>query len=225
MTTEPNTFTEETQEFVSVAEPTAVNSITPMFSDLSPQGPEKNPASNSGISGNSGSGAPTRKHDGQFAAARPWRFQPGQSGNPKGGPPQKKLQQSSDLLRSGMAETLPRAPDLTYSELTNSSSQIPANFSNIETLTLNGNVGNAKAPPATAKRRCGYPSELAPNAIIINRDFSQPKSLRFWNSRPRVPLQMIATLRKNRVYWRGCGERVGERRRDPRGLIRHVSWH
>jgi len=85
MTTELNTFTEETQEFVSVAQPTAVNSITPMFSDLSPQGAKKNPASNSGISGNSGSGAPTRKHDGQFAAARPWRFQPANPATPKAG--------------------------------------------------------------------------------------------------------------------------------------------
>jgi len=114
---EQNIFTEETPEFVSVAEPIPANSITPTFSELSPQSPEKNSASNSGITGNSGSEAPDRNHKGQFVPGHPYRFLPGQSGNPNGRPRRKKARPLSGVLRARLAQPFPDAPESSYAEL------------------------------------------------------------------------------------------------------------
>ena len=116
MTMEQNAFTDQTHENVSVAEPISVNPITPIFSDLSPQSPEKNSASNSGITGNSGSEAPDRNHKGQFVPGHPYRFLPRQSGNPKGRPRRKKVRPLSEVLQTRLAQPVPDAPETSYAE-------------------------------------------------------------------------------------------------------------
>ena len=67
----------------------------------------------SAISANSA----THKKNGDFAPGHPWRFQPGQSGNPKGRPPRAKPKLVSDVLRDGLAQPFPNAPEKSYAEV------------------------------------------------------------------------------------------------------------
>ena len=113
---EQNTFTDRTHENVSVAESISANPITPIFADLSPQSPEKISASNSAISANSAHSASTHKANGDFAPGHPWRFQPGQSGNPKGRPRRKKVRPLSEVLQTRLAQPVPDAPETSYAE-------------------------------------------------------------------------------------------------------------
>jgi hypothetical protein len=69
------------------------------------------------ISTNSMNSMPSHRDTGGFAPGHPWRFQPGQSGNPNGRPPRAKPKLVSDVLRDGLAQPFPNAPEKSYAEV------------------------------------------------------------------------------------------------------------
>jgi hypothetical protein len=95
--------------------------------------------------------APTHRETGGFVPGHPWRWKPGQSGNPAGRPRRPNPAILSDVLRDGLTQPSPKAPGKTYAEV-------------IGNLILNAAAGgNAKTINALLDRTEGRPRRIIEN--------------------------------------------------------------
>jgi hypothetical protein len=119
------------------------------------------------ISTNSMNSMPTHRKAGGFAPGHPWRFQPGQSGNPKGRPPRAKPKLVSDVLRDCLAQPCPDAPKKSYAEVIGDSILKAASAGEIRAIVelLDRTEGKARqAAPA------GPPNPLLSEEWALLRD-------------------------------------------------------
>jgi len=112
-----DTQTPRTIQTGTLEPPSAPDLITPTPSEVSRDAYQFFSASNSGSTGNTGSSSNFRRENGQFAPGHPFRFQPGQSGNPKGRPKRPKPTPLSEALHEQLAKPVPKAPHINFSEL------------------------------------------------------------------------------------------------------------